>query len=239
MHNAPVFGALWKAFGDLSDPRIRRVLWRVPLLAALALGLLWGAAALIMRATRLLDWALADAFLDFFGGLAALVLAWLLFPIVLGAIAGLFLETVAAAVERRHYQDLAPARTSSLVEELFLGIRFVGLAVGLNLLSLPLYLVPPLIPFVFTGLNGYLLGREYFGFVAHRRFEPAAVRDLWRRGRGGFFVSGVLIAVLSGLPVVNLLVPVLGTAFLVHRLEAMRRKDTGQSRQLDSPTRSL
>jgi uncharacterized protein involved in cysteine biosynthesis len=234
-----VLGSLWKALLDLSDPGIRRVLWRAPLLAAVALGLLWGAAVLALQGTRLLEWELADSFLDFFGGLAALVLVWLLFPIVLGAIAGLFLDTVAGAVERRHYPDLEPARTPSLVEELGIGLRFSGLGIGLNLLSLPLYLVPPLIPFVFSGLNGYLLGREYFDFAAHRRLDPAAARDLWKRRRGGFIAAGVLIALLSGLPVVNLLVPVFGTAFLVHRLEAMRRKDAAESRQLDSPPRRL
>jgi uncharacterized protein involved in cysteine biosynthesis len=219
-----MFGSLWKALGDLSDPAIRRVLWRAPLLALLVLGLLWGAVAMALQGTRLLEWELADSFLDLFGGLAALIIVWLMFPIVLGAIAGLFLDTVASAVERRHYPDLETVRSPSLLEEVGVGLRFAGIGIALNLLSLPLYLVPPLIPFVFSGLNGYLLGREYFEFVAHRRLKAAAARELWKQKRGGLMSAGVLLALLSGLPVINLLVPVFGTAFLVHRVEAMRRK---------------
>ena len=49
-----------------------------------------------------------DAMLTIVGSAAALVLAWLLFPVVVAAALGWFADDVARAVERRYYPDLPP-----------------------------------------------------------------------------------------------------------------------------------
>jgi len=86
-----------------------------------------------------------------------------------------------------------------------------------NLLALAVsVIVPPFSVFAFYSVNGYLLGREYFELVAQRRMEPAAATILRRRYRWRVLAAGVLIAILVSVPIVNLLVPVLGTAFMVH-----------------------
>ena len=74
-------------------------------------------------------------------------------------------------------------------------LRFFGLVVVANLVALVLYFaVPPLAPFVFWLVNGFLLGREYFALVATRRLgreaaaalRPAAfLADLGRGRRDG------------------------------------------------------
>ncbi len=48
------------------------------------------------------------------GSVAALVLAWLLFPVTIGLILGFFAEGVVAAVERRYYPELPAAPGMSL-----------------------------------------------------------------------------------------------------------------------------
>src|SRR5215207_3709366 len=78
------------------------------------------------------------------GGLLALGLAvWLFVPVML-AVAGLFLDPVAEAVERRFYPGLPPARGASLAAQARFNLRF-GLRMGaLSLATLPLALaVPP------------------------------------------------------------------------------------------------
>ena len=61
----------------------------------------------------LLSWAWPEgAELDWLGvleGLATLVLAWFLFPIVASAFVALFLDYVCKVVEKQHYPDLPQA----------------------------------------------------------------------------------------------------------------------------------
>jgi hypothetical protein len=53
-----------------------------------------------------------------------------------------------------------------------------------------LLLFPPLYLLVFYGVNGYLLGREYFGLVAYRRLEERAADELRRASRGHVMLAG-------------------------------------------------
>ncbi|MBT5415490.1 MAG: hypothetical protein HOK81_12910, partial [Rhodospirillaceae bacterium] len=153
-------------------------------------------------------------------------------PAVVGLASSFFLESVADAVEDRHYPALPPAREQPIAEAIVLALRFTGLVLVLNLLALPLYFIPPLNLFVFYALNGYLLSKEYYELVALRRLDRASARTVWRRGRGRFFVAGLLIAGLASVPVAGLLTPVVATAFMVHvfemaRQRAQRRGDIG------------
>ena len=52
--------------------------------------------------------------------------------------------------------------------------------------------------------------------MAARRCEPAAARALWRERQGRFIVAGLVLAAILLIPVVNLVVPVLGAAFMTH-----------------------
>ncbi len=103
-------------------------------------------------------------------------------------------------------------------------MRLSGLSLALNLLALPLYLLLPGINlFLFLALNGYLLGREYFDVVALRRLDAAAAKAMRNRSGGRVFVGGVLIAGLFALPLINLIAPVVATAFMLHVFEALPR----------------
>src|SRR3546814_12972622 len=65
-----------------------------------------------------------------------------------------------------------------------LPICFLVVLVLLNLLALlVVYFGPVLNLLVFFGLNGYLLGREYFELVAARRARPGEIGLLRRRHR--------------------------------------------------------
>jgi uncharacterized protein involved in cysteine biosynthesis len=88
--------------------------------------------------------------------------------------------------------------------------------VGVNLLALPLYLVPGLNVVVFYAMNAYLLGREYFELVALRRLDPRTARGLRRAHRLRFFIAGLLMAALFTIPVVNLVASLIAAAFMVH-----------------------
>jgi uncharacterized protein involved in cysteine biosynthesis len=78
---------------------------------------------------------------------------------------------------------------------------------------------------LFLGLNGYLLGREYFDAVALRRADWRAAQRLWRQHRLRFVLTGTVVAALFVLPVVNLVAPIVGLAAAVHLVERFRGLD--------------
>lgn len=219
-----MISAFLKAIGQLSDPRIRRVLW-ISLGSTLTLfALLFGGVWFLLRETVLFDWWFLEDVVDTLGIFATVGLTWLLFPAIASSIVGLLLDGVARAVEARHYPSLPPAPGAGVTDALLSSLKLVAIMVALNILALPLYLFPVINLFVFYGMNGYLLGREYFELVALRRMKPADAYVL-RKSRGiRVFSAGVIIAFLLTLPVVNLLAPVLGTAAMVHLVEAWRAK---------------
>ena len=161
-------------------------------------------------------------------GAIALVLAispFVMIPVA-AAVSGLFLDQVAQAVEDRHYPHLPPARTVGILETLVDAGGFFVVFLLANLLALLLYLVfAPFAPVIFWGLNGYLLGREYFMIVAVRRMERQRALQIRSRHWTGIWAAGTLLAIPLSIPVVNLLVPILGTAtftHLFHRLTGQR-----------------
>jgi CysZ protein len=217
---------LTRALRQLDDPAIQRLLLYCAggsLAVFVALTVLCGVALAALDPTGI---ALVDALIAVFGVAAAVVIAWLLFPVAVAVVLSLFLEDVAEAVERRYYPGLPPAEGWGAVQAAWAALRFVAFALLLNLLILPLYLLPGPNIAIFLALNGYLLGREYFELVAQRRASVPEVKRLWRGARGGLFVSGVLIAAMLTVPLFNLVAPVVATAFMVHRFERLRRRST-------------
>ena len=157
--------------------------------------------------------------------LMLLLSVFLMVPVA-SAITGIFLDDVAQAVEDRHYPALGPANELSLMDNIRDSLAFLGVLIGANIIALVLYIfLAPLAPFIFWGLNGFLLGREYFTLAAIRRVGRDGAAQLRKRYFVTIWIAGVLMVVPLTIPLVNLLVPILGAAtftHLFHRLEARR-----------------
>jgi uncharacterized protein involved in cysteine biosynthesis len=214
-----------RAFGQLFDQRIVRILaialvWSIVCFVGLWVGIAW-----TLAETSVSSWPVVDTVIDVLGGLATLVMTWLLFPVVVSAMIGLFLEPVAAAVEARHYPDLPPARGLGVIKGLYVSLRFLLVAVALNaLLLLVLLVLPASYPLVYMLVNGYLLGREYFELAGLRRSDPLTVKVLRKKHRLAILLGGMAIALLMMAPVVNLLAPVLAVMAMVHAYTGWRPK---------------
>ena len=87
----------------------------------------------------------------------------------------------------------------------------------------------PLIPFVLYALNGYLVGREYFELAAMRRLDPQDGQALRKQHKARVFICGIVIAILMTVPLVNWLMPIIATAFMVHVFEDARQCVQGTS----------
>lgn len=221
-----MLAAFCLAVEDTLSPEQRRTI-------ALSLGV---ALALIAGLWIGIDWALAgvrvagisglDTLIAIAGGVAALFLAWLLFPALTLVILGFFLDGVVANIEKRHYPGVRSIRRLGFTGGLGSALRLALLALFLNLLALPIYLTLPAINFlVYYILNGYLVGREYFALVALRRVDEGAARAMWRRHRGRLILAGIVIVFLLSVPLINLVAPVTAAAFMLHVFEGLRRNE--------------
>lgn len=228
-----IFNAFFKTLGQTGDPRFRRVLFlgiglTLALLVAASVGFLmlvqW-----LTAATVNLPWIGEVTWLkDLFSAGAVLlmmVLSIFLMVPVASAITSMFLDEVAQAVEDKHFPHLPVVTPVPLWEALKDTVNFLGVLVGANILALLLYVMfPPAAPFIFWGLNGFLLGREYFTLAASRRLGPIEAKKLRRRHGGTIWAAGTLMAMPLSIPLVNLVIPILGAATFTHLFHALWRK---------------
>ncbi|MEQ8357407.1 MAG: EI24 domain-containing protein [Kiloniellaceae bacterium] len=233
--------SLSRAFSQAFDPAFRRVFNRSLLFSAVTFMAVWLASWFALDwagewlVAWLRDWAgegfwvgLFEWFVDVAAIGAIAIASFFLFPAVMVTIMALLLNDIAEAVERRYYPELAPGRDQPLGEAVLGNLVFIAVTLILNLLVLPLYLVliwiPPLNFVLFYVLNGYLLGREYFEMVAVRRLDLAATKRLRRDFRGRVIMAGAVITFLLTIPLVNLITPIIATAFMLHVFEDLRRR---------------
>jgi len=220
-----MFAALAKAFAQLHDPVFRRVVARAFAWSSAAFLAMVALAWWLIASIRFFDIGWLNAIVDVLGWAASLVVAALLFPSVALMVVSLLLEDIARAVEAKHYPGLPPPRAQGVGEQVAAALRLAVVALAFNLLALPLYFVPVVNVFVFYGLNGYLLGREYFELVGARRLDTAGVRSLWRRYRGRLCLAGAVITFLLSIPFVGWAMPTVATAFVLHLFESLRRQE--------------
>lgn len=213
-----MLSALARAVRLLSDPAIHPILWRCFGGAVLGLAALVGGAWGLLALTRVTDIFWLETVLDLLGGLAVVLIPYFLYPAVVAGLAGFYADAVLDVVEARDYPELLPPRSRTLAEDLGVALRFLAVVLLFNLLALPLYLLPGLNLLIYVTLNGYLLGREYFELVALRRLTPAAARAVRRNWSLRIFSAGAVLAALTCIPMLNLLVPILGSAFMLHNM---------------------
>jgi CysZ protein len=138
-------------------------------------------------------------------------------------VAGFFFDELAAIVEAEIDPQSVGTRPA-IGDSLFVATKFAVVAVIVNLTALILLLVPGLNAVVFFAANAYLLGRGYFEFAAlrYRAVEDVAAM---RRAHGmDIFIAGFFIAVVAAIPIVNLLTPLFGAAFMVRMHKTFSRQ---------------
>jgi uncharacterized protein involved in cysteine biosynthesis len=94
-------------------------------------------------------------------------------------------------------------------------LGFLGVILIAHLIALVFYFTP-FAPFVFYGLNGFLLSREYFRMVAVRRLGRAEAKAAYRKNLLTIWMAGVLMALPLTIPIMNLIIPILGAATFTH-----------------------
>jgi CysZ protein len=224
-----------RAFAQLDDPTfvgvaIRSVAWSAASFAALYAIAVW----VMHKLLALHGWLEWGA--DILGAVGASLLAlWLFLPIA-AAIGTLYFDRIALAVERRYYPWLPPAEGAPLLEQTWDGIAVALKVLALNVVALVLTVVLPGIGLVLGWVVAtYAIGRGLFVAVAMRRMPRAMAESLYRSSRSMVMVTGAILAAAAYMPVINLLIPVIGTAAMVHVLDlALSSVDEGRRPRLRS-----
>jgi CysZ protein len=210
---------LARALGQLDDSvflgvLLRSLLWSAACFVALHVAAIWAV-------HRLLDFHgwLGWTF-DLLGGIGASFLALWLFLPVAAIIGTLYIDRIASAVERRHYPALPPAHGAPIMSQLWDAIGIAARILLLNLLALIAALILPGAGLILAWIiGGYAIGRGLFAAVAMRRMPRPAAEALYRRARPAVLAQGCILAMAAYVPLLNLLIPVVGTAAMVHVLD--------------------
>lgn len=147
------------------------------------------------------------------------LVSMLLFPALLIGVSGVFLEDIAALVEKKHYPHLQQAKSLPVMQQVKSLMSLTAMIVFVNLLMIPFYFFPVINIFVFYLVNGYLISKEYFELISLRRISPQEYKKLRKRKFFGIYMGGIICSIGMTIPVLNLLVPYLSTAFMVHLFE--------------------
>jgi uncharacterized protein involved in cysteine biosynthesis len=221
-----VIQAFELAIRQLGDPRLRAVIWQSLALSLVLQGAIGALAWWALQRYAHVDIGWVNGLIHWLGGAAVVVLALILFPASFGIVVSIFMERIADIVESEHYPQLGPARGISVWTGLWTGIAFLVAVVVLNLVMLPFYIVAIFVAglgaVLFYAINGLLTGRMYYELVALRRRSPADVKA-WRKANlWPLWLTGIAIVFLGTIPVLNLIVPVLGTCAMVHVAQMLR-----------------
>ena len=212
-----MFASLRKAANLLFDRTLSGVVIRALLLTILLFAVLFVAVEYGVQHLPTLGAPWVNAILDFLAPVLLILLIFFLGAPVAALFATFFLEDVARAVEARYYPTDPRASGASFGTTLFAGLRLATMVILVDLALLPVDISVPGIAEIATILaNGWLLGREYFELVALRHMSRSAADALRRRHWGWVFWAGVIISVLTVVPLVNLTAPLFGAAFMVH-----------------------
>ncbi|WP_439124847.1 EI24 domain-containing protein, partial [Marivita sp.] len=220
--------------GQLGDARFRKVLFLgiglgFALLVAFFAGLMWLLNTALGPEATLpfigeVTWL--DDLLSWTAFISMIILSIFLMVPVASAITSMFLDDVADAVEDKHYPQLPKADRVPWGDALRDTVNFLGVLIAANIFAVILYvMLPPFALFIFWGLNGFLLGREYFTLAAMRREGRAGARALRKRHAGKIWVAGTLMAMPLSLPLVNLVIPILGAATFTHLYHQIQARD--------------
>ncbi len=207
--------AAFKAMRDLFSPEFRSVLLRAVGMALLLFTAILVGVEVLLGHLSTIPWAWAETLAAIGAGLVLVVAFFFMMSPVVAIFAGLFLDNIAARVEQRHYPQDAAGTPLSGTRAMSTSLQFAGLVLLVNLAALPL---------IFTGIgaaalvtiNAYLLSREYFEMIAMRHLPVEDARRLRKQNATAIFAAGFIPALLSLVPIVNLVVPLFATSYFVH-----------------------
>ncbi len=213
-----------RALRSLLIPRILLIVGISVLINLILIALMaWGLYELFSLLT--FSWLEDLPILTIAGPAMSLLTSLFFFPLLLPLIISFFSDPIGDAIEHEEYPHL-PKSNPPFWPTLGQDIRFTLKVIGLNILVLPLYLIPGINILLYYFLNSYLLGSEFFLMATRRHLPYPECKQLQKRYRGRVVLGGmVILLVFTLIPFVNLLAPVWGIAMMIHLSQAIQEKE--------------
>ncbi|MBV9905488.1 MAG: EI24 domain-containing protein, partial [Alphaproteobacteria bacterium] len=141
-------------------------------------------------------------------------------------VGSMFLERIAAKVDAQFYPNDPKAPGTPITASIGESFRLIGLALLINAALLPLDVGVPGVAEVVTVLaNGWLLGREFFEMAALRHLSRKDSDRLRRAHSGKVYFAGLIIALLTAIPALDLIAPFFGAALMAHLFKRLSHQD--------------
>lgn len=216
-----MISATFKALGDLLSKEFRSILFKaIGMTLALFVAILV-VVEVLLSYLMAIPWPWAETLAAIGAGLVLLVAFFFMMAPVTAIFAGLYLDDVAGRVEARHYGQDSKGVPLSGFRSVQTSLQFALVILFVNIAVLPL---------IFTGIgavalivaNAYLLSREFFEMIAMRHMPVDEARLLRRENTPRVFAAGLVPALLSIIPVVNLVVPLFSTSYFMHIFKQVR-----------------
>jgi CysZ protein len=220
----PSLAASFQGFADLfSETLFKLLLASVAIAACLLGGAVWAVTEFVVPLIP--DWqgrlgGLAETAASGFAIVLTFVIALVLWPLVAMIVSGLFFDVAANRLEAKLLPADRRGTPPSALEGLLAGLRFAAVSLPLNMLAIPLYLIPGVNLIVAIALNAFLLSRENY-MLAELRYGalPQAQQGL-RVNRFSALLAALPGATLCVVPLVSFIVPLWTLATMV-RLRAL------------------
>lgn len=219
---------IFRSFMELFESDLRLILVQCCLLALaviLSFGFFGG---VFISSIDIFGFDILNSFASWVSGFGFVIIGFILFPSIVLLIGSFFSEKICTRVEERHYSGRIGIRNPPAMELIGSAMRIFGLSLIINLVLIPIYLLGLLVPglsfVVFYVANGYLLGREMFEVVSGRHLTREKSKQLRNANSSTITWLGIIIVVLSTVPVANLCIPIFGIVVMIHIFHQIKTK---------------
>lgn len=179
-----------------------------------------GAAIWWLNHTEFFERGWLESVADIVASFGAIIVGVIITPALMPLIASFFEDPILNALEKEnqkeHPSDQTPTRDGTFAGDIAEDIRFMFVVIILNVLCLPLYLIPGINLGVYYLLNGYLLGREFFTNVEAKYTSKKQARQIYKANKAKFFGNGIVLAFMATLPIINWFLPVFALTLMFH-----------------------
>jgi CysZ protein len=138
----------------------------------------------------------------------------------------LYLDRIAAKVDAHFFPQDPKAPGTPLTTGLGEAVRLIALSLLINVVLLPMDIGVPGVAEIATILaNGWLLGREFFELAALRHVNRKASDAMRSKYATRIYGAGLLISILTAIPLVDLIAPFFGSALMAHLFKRLSHED--------------
>ena len=205
---------------DLLDPNMRMVFLKtvsISIIVILSVAMIiWG----LFNSVQIFELNFLNKLISWAVSIILFITASAVLGPLMAVLGSIYSEEIAHHVEKKHYPNRVGHRFVGVTESIKTGGHLLLKSLLVNTLLIPIYIVGGFFPIIsvliFFGVNGYLLGREFFEIVASRHIGRDERVLFWKTNRGGSIFVGVIIVCFSTVPLLNLVSAMLGVIITTH-----------------------